>query len=254
MTRLLLTSDSHLGITKEKSIRKMIRKWRDETFDAIVHLGDYCGTDTAFKPVRHTVRMILEEFPDTHYITTLGNHDLWHKNRRLENWQAQNQAIRDVFKQHEVHFLDDDGPFILGDVVIVGHTGWYTHPKPPTNDEYFLPYSVSHTQLLSEAEKQLQINLDALPDLTGKTLVFASHFPVIKVGDDYKGRFEEFSWSTFIGKMMQETYGCRYFLNGHSHQYHNGPLRYEAGSDYGSPKYLIVDIPPKTKGIVPDEN
>jgi hypothetical protein len=79
------------------------------------------------------------------------------------------------------------------------------------------------------------------PDMT---LLFVTHFPVVKVGEDWKGSHEMFAWASGIDKELQTRYNKNkiMFLNGHAHQQHMGPVRYEAGSDYYLPKFIIINV------------
>jgi predicted MPP superfamily phosphohydrolase len=218
-----------------------------EPFDLFVHNGDYCGGSHGARSVKTTVDMFRSVFPDKPYVSTIGNHDLWyHKDRRrrypsLVEFQANYEKIVKVFKEQSVHFLDEDGPFRINGWTFVGHCGWYAKANPNTNDQNFLPYGIegdTHRFLYKKAQIQLEASLKNLTE-ADRHIVFASHFPVIRDGDTY---FDDFSWSSFIGDFMQSDYGCRWFLNGHAHKLLTGPLRYECGSDYGCPRFHIIDI------------
>jgi len=254
--RVLQISDNHWGITKEKHLRRELKKATEEDFDVIVHCGDYCGGTMGHKTVGATVRTIREYFPDKIYISVLGNHDFWCRKGmgrsssrpQMEAFVKNLDRITECFKQHNVHFLDQDGVFLYKNVAFMGHSGWYTHPHPPTNDQFFLPIGLggdTNRYLLKQANDTIYEQVDFLeihPALADLEVVFVSHFPVIKAGPDYKGRFEDFSWAVGMGNFIQTCFDCKYFLNGHAHQLHQGPLRWECGPDYGAPTYQIVEI------------
>jgi predicted MPP superfamily phosphohydrolase len=257
--RILQTSDTHWGITKEKAIRKLLQQAATEEFDLLIHCGDYSGGVNGHKTTTATIKLIRQYLPTKPIVTVLGNHDLWTRAKTTRSrsttspsialFQENYDKILQTFKAHSVHFLDRDGLYIHPDfphIKIIGHTGWYAHPNPPTNDLKYLPRAVeghTHGWLLKQSNEALQQHIEQLDQVyqPQDVVVFVSHFPVVKAAD-YKGTFEQFSWSESISKMFQQHYNCKYFLNGHAHMYHNGPLRYESGSDYSKPKYHIIEV------------
>lgn len=267
--KLLQTSDTHIGISTEGQIKVMLREAAKTDFDVLVHCGDYCGTELGWKCVKKTVEQIRKVFPDKAYVSVLGNHDYWCKTNKktkivnsfgevtykttrphAADYLVNLENIIKIFKDNDVHFLDRDGVYIHPDFTyapIIGASGWYTNPNPPTTDYMRLPLGLegdTNRFLLKETERRLFETADEQLrdfDPSWQSLVFVSHFPVIK-GEDYKGRFEDFSWGEYIANYFIEKYGCKYFLNGHSHQTHDGPLRYECGSDYHNPKAKIVEV------------
>lgn len=263
--RIAQISDTHQGTTKSKTIKACLGKMGLEDFDIILHNGDYSGGSKGHAALKLTVDMIREIFPDKPYVTNIGNHDYWCRFRNvrrksrdtwgrpefnnppLQNYTDNYQRVLEVFEKNDVHFLDTDGPFRFQDCVIVGHSGWYANPNIHlhTQDLNFLPLGIegdTHRWMQKQAMDGLYKNLDCLTeeDKT-KTILFSSHFPVIKNAEVDPG-FDVFAWSAHIGDWMQEEYGIRYFFNGHAHQSHKGPLKYECGSDYFNPKYHIVEV------------
>lgn len=251
MLRIGLTSDTHIGITTAKAIRKMLLEMREQAPDVIVHAGDFCGGHVGYRSVRSTCRLMREVFPDTPIVAVLGNHDSWSRKPRDPAREAgwveisrvtpplyaftKNMAeIRKAFATWNVHFLDDAGPFRFRGTTFVGSTGWYAK-FVATNDLAHLPNGLggdTFRHMQKEAEITLQRNLDLLTD-ADTYRIFVSHFPVINPAD--------FGWSEKLGEILIADYGIKKFFNGHFHQRHEGPLKYESGSDYGKPRYLMVE-------------
>lgn len=233
-----------------------------EEFDLLIHAGDYSGNKSGAGAVSGTIKLLRSYLPTKEILTTLGNHDFWcakggtdpKKSRSLLNYSSNYQKIVSTFANNNIHFLDEQGPYISpnhSEFLFFGCSGWYSSQSPPTVDLDYLPLgleggSTPHLALHKRAWNLLDNQLTLLETdaslKTAKTRIFISHFPIIKAGPDYKGRFEDFSWSERIGDLLQREYGVKHFLNGHAHQLHQGPLRWECGSDYRNPKYLIMEI------------
>ena len=252
--RVLQISDLHIGLTTESSIRKMFKEASKLDFDMILNCGDNSGQRSALKPCRLIAKMMREYWLDKPILTVNSNHDSWlagHENSKpsLADWLKQREDIKQIYKDYNIHYMDEDGIFEVWEepnMVFVGVGGWYGNSNPPTNDSLYLPHNIEgispHLWLRNEAEKKLDKQLLQLDKIYNEDTVvcFVSHFPVIKTMGD-KG-FDLFAWSERIGELMKERYDCQYFFEGHSHLEHKGPIVYNCGSDYYHPKYQIVEV------------
>lgn len=248
------TSDLHIEITTEKQIKKLLKDMAVDKPDLIINCGDNTGTLVGHKCTKRVAKIFRDTFPDTPILWTNSNHDRWcaDSNRRpsMDKYLDNLAKIEQTLKDNNIHYLDNDGVYKHPDhpdLFFVGCSGWYGHPNPPTKDANYLPFGYdgdTHRAILRDTENDLHRNLATIEkfDKAVDTMVFISHFPVINTGDDYKGTFELFSWREAIGTFLIEEYGCKYFLNGHAHQLHTGPLRYECGSDYYKPKYQLINL------------
>jgi DNA repair exonuclease SbcCD nuclease subunit len=225
-----------------------------ENVDLVVHAGDFCGGRTGYKSVATTSSLLREVFPNTPIVAVLGNHDIWMKPTRKfkgEGWYPIDygapslfsytkclRKIEEAFLIQKIHFLDKDGVFRdsrFPGVALVGHSGWYKH-KPNSNDWCHLPVGLegdTHSHLLKKAETEVFKNLDQLtPEDTKR--VFVSHHPVIEPRD--------WGWDSKLGELLITDYSIKTFLNGHLHERHEGPLKWEAGSDYNNPRYVVLEV------------
>lgn len=247
--KIAQTSDTHIGLTKPNTIKKLFIRMKKEDPDIFLLLGDFCGGYDGARSVRSTFKL-LREIWDGPVVACLGNHDYWCTYRKrlpsLERFNSKMDEIKQTFEDYNVHFLDKDGVYRHPDhegVAIVGHTGWYSHPNPSTNDSFNLPMSVAgdtNRWMRSNYMAEVESSLNELTD-KDTTRLYASHFPVIKVGNDRY--FERFSDSEVWGQLLKVDYNINKFANGHAHQLHEGEHdRYEAGSDYGSPNHIVYTL------------
>lgn len=269
--RIGLTSDTHLFVDKpvnEKRFKRLIKRMLADGYDIGVHAGDWNGGKHAWRCIEIQCQIIRDLDPLTPWVVTIGNHDVWvrgdwrldgirgaHQKPNITEWDENREKIIEIFKKYNMHFIDES-PYRdtrFPDTVIVGAMGWYVNPNPATNDHLYLPHTVGgrspHAFLLSAAWDKLEKGLKQVEP--HENLIFLSHFPVIDssilIGNDHG----QWCWSRSIGEHLQNYFNCRYFLCGHSHTRHEGPLRYESGSgvkeiSQGGKRdmqHLIVDIP-----------
>jgi len=262
--RIALTSDLHLGITKDKSIVKMLQKLKHEKPHVLVIAGDFNGGKIAHRAIKTIAKILRKELPEIPMVAVLGNHDYWTVGKKLPDdgfyksylnpsvrtFDNNYNTICSIMKEHNIKLLEEDKLYVhsnFQNVKFIGHGGWYKNPNPPTNDKNFLPIGIqgnTNNYLYNRAMKSLQDSIDELDKIytEGDKVIFVSHFPVVNTGNDYKGAFEDFSWNSSIQNILNSKYNCIDFLCGHAHQKHIGPLRYESGSDYYSPDYIIIEV------------
>jgi hypothetical protein len=259
-----LGSDWHIGASTDKQILKCLSALKKQNPDILCLLGDFNGGRHGAKAVRGVIKLTRKVFPNMPIIACLGNHDLWVRGRparyvaddygstalhgrpSLRDWHANYLEIIEIFREFKIHFLDEDGPWRSADytgLVLFGNTLWYDSKSPPTNDALYMPHCVegdTNAHLYRRSIKSIEGQIDQLtPEDT--TRVFCSHFPVLYPGGRCRGDID-YGGPEWIGKMLMESLGVKYFLNGHAHQSWSGPERFECGSDYGSPKAIIVPV------------
>jgi predicted phosphodiesterase len=206
-----------------------------------------------FKTKEYTGRVWCVSVENKNFICRRENKvhitgNCWNENPSVDTFNQQLVDIENIFKNHNVHFLDKDGVYQHPEfplIKIFGVSGWYANYNPPTNDKDWLPLGLdgdTNKFLLKRSHDILAKQVEELEALNSPefTHIFVSHFPVIKTPNDR--RFEVFSWSESVAGFLKEFLGVKHFLNGHAHQLHTGPLRYESGSDYYRPRHIIINI------------
>ncbi len=253
--KLLITSDTHIGITKPETLRRMLIDSAETGPDIFIHGGDYSGGYNGHKPLSLTCAMIRDVFPEIPVVTVMGNHDYWtscssgsgipkNSSASFKKFFDNYECIKETFRKHKFHFLDCDGVYrnpLFPGTAFVGHTGWYVDPNDKTsNDWYFIPSGIKeNTQnfLLTQAFINLKKNLSSLDD-SDTVRIFISHFPVKKNISFGLVR----GWDTRLYPLLHDKYKISYFIQGHFHERHEGPGLWEAGSDYEKPRYLLLEI------------
>ena len=237
--RILLTSDTHLGMTKIGNIEDVLRAHKN--IDLVVHSGDYCGGRVGYRAVRTTCALMRKVFPNTPILSVLGNHDYWgaeNEAKYLDNMKK----IGDTFASNDIHWLDQDGCYIADEgILFAGHTGWYSRTdiiNGYVNDRNFMPNFMQgkhlHQAMLDMAREEADDIMEQASLIQANKKIWVSHFPVIEPHLLYGG-------DANLGFRLQEN-GFTCFLEGHSHIIKNGPDVFNSGSDYGTPRSIVVEL------------
>ncbi|MCH8077783.1 MAG: metallophosphoesterase [SAR324 cluster bacterium] len=252
--KVLLTSDTHLGLTKEPELRRMFKRMATLEADLLIHAGDYSGGFTGHKLVALTCAMLRDAMPAVPVLTVIGNHDYWSgmgpprgRGRRgvayakpsRQQFDDNLAGLRKAFKEHRFWFLDQDGVYRderFPGLVIAGHSGWYGH-RIDTNDWEYLPRDFDgmdpQSHMAAQAHAGLMRNLGQLTD-ADTNRIFLSHFPVVEP--------EDYGASPNLFPQLEANHGMKRFIQGHFHRRHEGPQLWEAGSDYGKPRYVEITL------------
>lgn len=217
--------------------------------DVLINLGDNCGGTDGYKSTALVTDLVRSFFPNKPFLACLGNHDYWKlgknsKRPSLEDFVKNLESIKSLFKENKIHFFDTDGPYRHEDFygfVFFGHSLWYGNSNPPTNDFMYLPHHIegdTNGYLQRSAYKAV---LDATESLREDDIyrIFCSHFPVVCFNNEFDYLF---GGSPSFGDNLKNKFNVYKFFNGHAHQRHEGPLRYESGSDYGNPGFIIINL------------
>jgi len=246
--KIALGSDWHLGMTSLRSIEKCLRLMVAEEPDVIAMLGDMNGGYRGYRATRTIFKTIRQFFPNTPIVGCLGNHELWHmtdKRHRpsLADYMDNMRKLEEAFRMSDVWYLEEDGPFRMPQhpgYVLFGHGGWYVNPKPNTNDLNFMPIAIegdTHRHLYKASTDKIIQYADTLGP-NDLVRVFCSHFPMYRLEGE---RESEFSGDSKLGQFLEQEYKVDHFLEGHSHQRHEGPKKWNCGSDYYKPRYVMVN-------------
>ncbi len=216
--------------------------------DIITIAGDHTGNDP--DAVRKVFELARKHFSGP-IVACLGNHDYWvhdpiqkdqeYMTREFE--KQMRQAVQ-AAEDNNVHLLEEHGiwssPEHYG-ICILGHGGWYFRGHRSSNDYAYLPRQYQgldiNEWMNKRAEASIRAQIAALTD-DDWTRIGMVHMPV--------GNFDLWEaghcGNQLIGDLLAEA-GVKKILNGHIHnEDHHGPRRYQAGSDYGNPRFITLGV------------
>lgn len=239
--RFLHVTDTHqIDDNTEKIHRDFWKEVRaKESFDAILHTGDFGRTE--LEHVLKAFQVIREENGTTPVYAVLGNHDLWSTRGSL-SLETRLDTIRKYAQNYGIDLIEGN-PFEAENYWIVGLMGWYNADRPATRDSEFLPKYTSlgtpHVWLQRHAFESFKEL--ASKDYKGKKVVFLSHFGLVK---EIMNR-EDLSGNPHMGSLVLDIADVYCF--GHSHQRIEttiGKTRvFNAGATYDQkPPYIIFDL------------
>lgn len=233
--RLVLTSDTHYGISSLDFLDDLSL----ERPDVVVHAGDWASNkQEQFRQSLETFRRKLS----CPILCVRGNHDFWQAGLKK-------LPISEIYEQHERWFADYgihhlDAPFKLGGYVIAGFDGWYGRSSVASNDAFHLPDWVEGTPAMEWFSRKAYVDLARcvrkVSDLPEKKIC-VSHFP--SFSEDT--RYTSFCANAHYLSILKDSFDM--VLYGHSHRrcdflYEDSLRVVNCGSDYGSPRYVVLEL------------
>lgn len=263
--RIALTTDTHFGISNstQKIHKKFLSGLQKESFDILIHTGDIASHKQS--QLKKSLSMFREYLPEVPILVVLGNHDLWDRDSWCPNnpryakkisYRTMKTIQREWFKELGIHYLQDSPYIYKEEVVIYGYDGWYKKIPPPSNDKNFMPPYVEDipidVYLNARSHKSLENILKEAENIKENSpnckLVCATHHSLV----GYRGGIPGMDGDPRHLDFLSEYFDLVLF--GHSHQeldtvheYVDNGRSYScrvvnAGSDYNSPKYKILEI------------
>lgn len=271
--RVALTSDLHIGErVKAKAIIRVFQEINTYRPDLYMNLGDNSGGLLGYRATNTICKMETNILDSS--ITKAGcqgNHDYWlcrsamprHSRKHGTHpfpceWEEALGKIATSYRENNVHFFNEDGPLRKKGWTFVGHSMWYFNLRPiDSNDWKYLPRNIetdTGKYLFKTSYRKLWNNIDLLTAQDTK-VVICSHFPL--TGPHFDANSCLVNEHSSLAQSLISHYHAKAFFNGHMHQQHLGPWRYEAGSNrivgfgdfkrYDHPRFLILDLKPEGK-------
>lgn len=276
---IIVTSDLHLGITKEVRIKQLAEHIETEQPDLTVLAGDIGEDLDNFR----SCLGLLSHLPGTVAVLA-GNHDVWarggHSSRDL--WERLlPEAVRDA----GMLWLEDE-IWRQDGVAVVGSIGWYDYSAvdptiPPHPPEYFAaqkrkynmdamyvdwPWSDSEfAALVGDALWARLSQLEADPEVS--SVLAVTHVPVFDVqmarkpADPRWGFSNAYFGNLTLGQRILQSNKLRAVVSGHTHVGRTGRVtRPHASdllsipasvlaSDYNNPVYQVLIEPDHSQPV-----
>lgn len=251
--KALLTSDTHYGFSQkthiihERFLKNLAEVIRLNDVKFIIHAGDWaCNKQDQFE----RTLIMFRKYIHIPILSVRGNHEHWDFNKDSKSktmWGELDKNHKAWFKAAGIHHLEADGPFTIGDTIIVGFDGWYHQLNPPTNDhEQMVGYiegGTAHQYHNRRAHKALEVVLQ-VDRSQYNTAICVTHMPVTvnSIVD------AAFNGNPMYFDFIKDKFDI--LCMGHSHRFVNevrdGVRLLNCGSDYDKPNFILFET--DTKG------
>jgi hypothetical protein len=265
--RIIITSDTHLGLTEYPRIRKLVADIRARRPTLVTIAGDIGEGVENFGAV-------LEEFSSLGIplAACAGNHDLWNNDKKYPSRLLWEQVLPGIAESTGTAWLDRENVILRG-VAIVGSTAWYDYSaqdpsvKAPADecwrrkgetdaDAWKIDWPWNDLEFCAMIEPGFRARLQsASDDPRVKTIVVVTHSPIFeqqmtRKPDDFKWAFSNAYYGNLtFGEIVRQFPKVTHAIAGHTHSGEEATI--EVGghslravtlnSQYGDPKFTVID-------------
>ncbi len=276
---IVVTSDLHLGITKEAHIRQLAERIEAERPDLTVLAGDI---GEGLQNFQMCLRL-FSHLPGTVAVLA-GNHDVWaHGHHHSQELWLRHlpEAVRDA----GMLWLEDD-VWRQNGIAVAGSIGWYDYSAvdptiPPHSPEHFATQKRNYNMdaryvdwpwadgefatHVGDALCARLSQLDADPDISSTIVV--THVPLFDVqmarkpADPRWGFSNAYFGNLTLGQRILQSKKLRVVISGHTHVGREGlvtrpyasdlppiPVSVVA-SDYNNPVYQVIIAPESRESV-----
>jgi 3',5'-cyclic AMP phosphodiesterase CpdA len=268
MTRIVITSDLHLGITTAEEIAPMVAAIAAERPDLTILAGDIGKR-------LEDVRACLALFAGLpgEVAALAGNHDLWAHgdDHSADLWE---RGIPDAVRAAGMHWLEEQS-WRRDGLAVVGSIAWYDYTGadpsiPPQTEDYWielkqrlhpdarhLDWPWSDIAFAARCGDNLVARVAALDDNASVTdLLLVTHVPLFR--EQLVNRTEIPNWgygnayfgNLTLGARLRRSPKLRAVVSGHTHIGRRETLADERGtpiwvdpSDFHAPRYVVYEHP-----------
>ena len=268
MTRIVVTSDIHYGITSKDAVGELIAEISALNPDAVAVAGDlgepllnFTGALDCLKQLHVPVAIVP------------GNHDVWNRNRQIKSRELWDVRLPGEVESRGFAYLEME-TLLIDDVAIVGTIAWYDYSaaNPPgahdaeefvtrkrefCGDALFVDWPWDDVEFCRMIEGPFVERLEAAQkDRDVRSIVVITHSPifdeqVLRKPDNIRWSFSNayFGNLTF-GERVRRFEKVRHVISGHTHAGRRGVVREgereitvtTLDSQYGKPVFVTVEL------------
>ncbi|MGZ3664090.1 MAG: metallophosphoesterase [Ktedonobacterales bacterium] len=275
---IVVTSDLHLGITKEAPLRQLAERIETEQPTLTVLAGDIGEGIQNFR----ACLSLFSRLPGTVAVLA-GNHDVWARGHHSQDlWERHlPEAVRDA----GMLWLEDDS-WQQGGVAVVGSIAWYDYSAvdpnvPPHPPEYFatqkrhynmdamyIDWPSTDGEFATRVGDALCARLTRLESESDiSSIIAVTHVPLFdaqmarKPADRRWGFSNAYFGNLTLGQRILQSKKLRAVVSGHTHVGRSGTVtRPDApdlppipisvlASDYNNPVYQVVIVPQSQQDV-----
>ena len=269
MTRVVITSDVHLGITERSEIEPMVAAIAAERPDLTILAGDIGEGMTHIRACLDLFRGLPGELA-----ALAGNHDVWALDG-LHSADVWERDLPDAVRAAGMLWLEEE-VWRRDGLAVAGSVAWYDYSAadpsiPPHTEEYwiekkshahpdyrFLDWLWSDVAFATRCGDGLVARvaaLDAEPTVTDLLLVthvplFREQIVATRPGIPRWGYGNAFFGNITLGERMRQSPKLRAVVSGHTHIGRTETLADERAtpawvvpSDFHAPRYVVYDYP-----------
>jgi predicted phosphohydrolase len=269
MTRVVVTSDLHLGITDEPTLRAHAAAIAAEAPDLTVLAGDIAEGYTRFQRCLN----IFRELPGA-VAVLVGNHDVWA--REYHNSQDLWERLLPRATEKAGMLWLEDTAWTRAGLAVIGSVAWYdysaaapgldhdeifwrAHKKRWIADAQFINWPWSDPEFATQVGDRLVQRVaaqEADPDVTA--ILVVTHVPLfeeqmLRLPHDQQWTYgNTYFGNLTLGKRLLSAHKLRGVISGHTHIQRDArciradgdPVRlWVIKSDYRQPGYALFDYP-----------
>ena len=268
MTRIIVTSDIHLGITKPDVVETLIKDISTLKPDALAVAGDLGEPLQNFNAALDALQRL--GIPTA---IVPGNHDIWNRNHQIPSRELWDVRLPEEVMKRGFAYLERES-ILVDDIAIVGTLAWYDYsaasPSQPCaieeyarlkgefcGDALFVDWSWDDLQFCKTIEGPFVERLNAAQrDRDVRSILVVTHSPIFDEQIARKPGNERWSFSNAyygnitFGDIVRKYGKVRHVVSGHTHAGREGLVKTASGeiivttldSQYGKPVFMTVDL------------